>query len=105
MALKNCVNRVLSLMDSSKGLPMAASRSTPEWRSPLIGGAHFQIRLERDHAGGEARENDGESRSLGLHRLLTAARLLAALPRRLVMSLKESRETSSSRPGSGNRVS
>ena len=46
----------------------------------LIGGAHLQIRLERHHAGRQARENHRESRALGLDRLLAAARFLARPP-------------------------
>ena len=43
----------------------------------LIRGAHGQIRLERHHSGGQAREDHGETGALGFHRLLAAARFLA----------------------------
>ena len=43
----------------------------------LVRGAHREIRRQRDDAGRKPRQDDRESRALGLHRLLAAPGLLA----------------------------
>ena len=64
--------------DSSNRLPTAASEvDTEDGARRLIRGAHRQIRLQRDDAGRQPRQDHGQSRPFRLDGLLAAPRLLA----------------------------
>ena len=49
----------------------------------MIGDAHGERAVEREHAGRQARENDREPRALALHGLLAARGLLVRAPQTL----------------------
>jgi len=49
----------------------------------LVGGAHHHAAVDGEHAGREARQDDGEALALALHRLLAVGRLGARPPQPL----------------------
>ena len=69
----NCLSRPVARTELAQVLADAALEFLAEDRARrAVRGAHAQVGLERDHAGGEAREDHGEVRALGLGRLLRA---------------------------------